>query len=423
MPAPRSRRSTRMNPPPAPIPEDDGLEVVEPHGDEYTAQIVEIDGDGDGAEAEAEGEDSGRSSRRGRAGARGSKRMSASERRRTSRGSMKKAKNILTPAEKAKRRAAHLLVVKLLLGVGIGFGTAFALWWFVLRVDERESIARQSLSQTETMINGIETAISIGDPASAEKKRTEAIAILEIKELAFAKPGFDPNDPLLASPLLANQAVAVQERLNGDLKTRIERAERDLRAGSNLRRIQSGFSRVTGTNAFDDAQLAVFEREVQDFLDNPVLPGAGANADYQAEYADQIKTIKFEVIKIDTEKTRRESAITDVPVREARAQSAILVKQTKFQEALATVDELQRKFQNADFTGVRQYIGDAARLAWESTSATAAQHWITHEAPGTTPAFAETAKFAAQRLMQAVVDTYGMPEYVDKAQALLNTYR
>lgn len=429
MPAPRSRRSTRMNPRQDPPPaEDDGIDVDEPVADEYAAQTVEFDENApvesfdENMEADPE-QDVPANARRGRGSARASKRMSASERRSAARKSMKSSRRVISPEERAKRRAAVLLVVKILGGVVIGLSAVFAVWWFLLRVDETEMRARQHLAQAQTLARGIETAISVRDPVAAETKRTEAIAFLEIAELGFAKANFDPEDPLLASPVLANQAVELRDRLDGALKARVERVERDVRVERNLRAVQSGFGRLTGANAYDDAQLVVFERQVQDFLDNPVLPGAGANAGYQNDYADDIRAIKFEVIKIDREKNRREAAITNVPVREARGRAAMLVKQARFQEALATVDEMQRQYETADFAGVRQYIRDAARLAWDSTAATAEEHWKTWQAPGTTPALAETSKKAARDLMQSVVDTYGIPEYVTKAQETLNRYR
>lgn len=434
MPAPRSRRPTRMNPRQDPPPAaDDGIEVDEPVVDEYAAQTVELnDGatdDADQLDAEADPDQdvpanakrSGRGSARG--SARASKRMSASERRSAARKSMKSSRREATPEQRAKRRAAQLLVVKILGGVIIGMGVIFAVWWFLLRVDEKELLARQNLAQAQTLARGIETAISVRDPVAAETKRTQAIEYLEIAELGFAKANFDPEDPLLASPVLANQAVTLRDRLDAELKARVEQIERDVRVERNLRTVQSGFGRLTGANAYDDAELVVFEQQVQGFLDNPYVPGAGANAAYQEEYADEIRAIKFEVIKIDREKNRREAAITNVPVREARARAAILVKQARFQEALATVDEMQRTYQSADFAGVRQYIRDAARLAWDSTAAVAEEHWKTWQAPGTTPALAETSKKAARDLMQSVVDTYGIPEYVSKAQDALSRYR
>ncbi len=432
MPAPRSRRSARLNqrqdPPPV---EDDGIEVDEPVFDEYAAQTVEIDGDNPVEPADMDMEpdpdaDVPDDARRGRASARDSarvsKRMSASERRNSARKSMKSSRRVLSPEDRAERRTGVLLVVKILGGVVIGLSVVFAVWWFLLRVDESELRARRHLAQAQTLSRGIETAISVRDPVSAETKRTEAIALLEIAELGFAKANFDLEDPLLASPVLANQAVGLRDRLDSSLKARVERVERDVRVERNLRAVQSGFGRLVGANAYDDAQLVVFERQVQDFLDNPVLPGA-ANAGYQNDYADEIRAIKFEVIRIDREKQRRQAQITNVPVREARGRAAILVKQVRFQEALATVDEMQREFETADFAGVRQYIRDSARLAWDSTAATAEEHWKTWQAPGTTPAFAETSRKAARDLMQSVIDTYGIPEYVNRARETLNRYR
>jgi hypothetical protein len=417
MPAPRSRRSARASQRQEPAPVED-VDVDEPDSsDEYDAHSV-----GEAPEG-AEPADSGRSSRRKAAGR--SSRMSASERRNQARGSLKKSsrRTAISPEEAAKRRAARMLVVKLLLGVTVGIGAAVALWWFVFRVDEKELLARQKLSYATSLVLNIETSLKIQDPKGAETNRQEAIDALNIPELGFAKPNPNPEDPLLASVQLATQAAELNDRLEGPLKDAVAKVERDLKVAGNKRAVLSGFGRLSGETAFSDPELVTFERQVQDFLDNPVLPGAGAKEEYQSEYSNEIKEVKFEVMKIEQEKSRRESAITDIPVREARGKSAILVKQAKFQEALAAVDEMQRQYQNADFAGVRQYIRDAARLAWDATSASAAEHWTTWKSPGTTPALAKTAKEAARELMQGVIDNYGIPEYVDQAKAKLNEYR
>lgn len=428
MPAPRSRRPARASQrqqAPDPAPEEDDVEVVEPV-DEYAAQTLAADEGGAPAEGEGEGAaQTGRSSRRGRGPAGKSNRMSASERRASARKSMKTSSRrvALSPEELAKRRAARMLAIKTILGVILGCGGAFAIWWFGLRTSPKVDLAQQKITAAKQAMSAAETAISIRNAKEAEVQRGDALKLLEIKELNFAKENPDPEDPELASIELANAAAALAARIEGELKKKVEKLEQDLEVEANLRRVQAGFGRLAGENAFDDAELATFERQVQEFLDNPVLPGAGANPAYQEAYVTEIKQIRYEVAKIEREKARRNAEITNIPVREARLKAAILVQQSRFQEALVTVDEMQRTYENADFAGVRQYIRDAAEMAWKSSDATAKEHYTTYQAPGTTKSLAEASLKAAREVMQHVVDNYGIPEYVQKAETALKMYR
>jgi len=316
-----------------------------------------------------------------------------------------------------------MLAIKTILGVILGCGGAFAIWWFGLRTSPKVDLAQQKITAAKQAMSAAETAISIRNAKEAEVQRGDALKLLEIKELNFAKENPDPEDPELASIELANAAAALAARIEGELKKKVEKLEQDLEVEANLRRVQAGFGRLAGENAFDDAELATFERQVQEFLDNPVLPGAGANPAYQEAYVTEIKQIRYEVAKIEREKARRNAEITNIPVREARLKAAILVQQSRFQEALVTVDEMQRTYENADFAGVRQYIRDAAEMAWKSSDATAKEHYTTYQAPGTTKSLAEASLKAAREVMQHVVDNYGIPEYVQKAETALKMYR
>jgi hypothetical protein len=318
--------------------------------------------------------------------------------------------------------AARMLVVKLLLGVIFGLGGAGALWWFVLRTPEAVNIAQQALAAANQHMRSAETAISVRSPREAETNRLAGIKIIEIKELNFAKEGANPEDPELASMELAAKAAEISKTLDTTIKAKVEQLEQDIRVEGNLRTVQSGFGRLVGDGAFTDPELSTFERQVHEFLDNPVLPGAGANESYQTEYENEIKQIKYEVAKIEREKARRTSLITDIPVREARDKATILVQKSRFQDALAMVDEMQRTYEGANFAGIRQFVREAAELAWNSDLSRANENYTTYKAAGTTPALAADALKAARGIMQHVIDNFGIPDYVSKAETTLKSY-
>jgi hypothetical protein len=450
MPAPRSsRRMAARGAKAAPAPSTEAIDVDAPVAgtDEYAAQTAEfgstaaptddfgttepaVDDFGTSAEpapaAEDLESDAPAPSRSGRKASSKSSRRSgrAKSSASGSASARSEAARELTPEEQAARKAALAFALKSLIGVVVGLMVAVALWWFVLRVPENVLTARRVLAEARSLADSCEKAVALKDPTSANEKREQALSALQIAELGFAKANPDQNDPKFAGVELAAQAAALADRLSTELSERVARVERDRHVERNIAKLMSGFGRLTGNNAFSDAELATFEREVQDFLDNPVIPGAGRNEQYVTkDYAGEIMQVKGQVIHIDQEKLRRDSAITDVPVREARGKTAILVKQEQFQDALAVIDQLQHQYETADFTGVRQFVRDAARSSWETAHAAADEDYTTYRAAGTTKEMAMRSLVTARERMQRVIDHYGMPEYVDQAKAALEQYR
>lgn len=347
-----------------------------------------------------------------------------SGRRATSSGktSSRSSAKILTPEELERRRAGRQQALKIVLGILIGMVIAVGVWWFAIRVDPRVDRARQTLATVEGLIISLENAvISLRDPRAANQARESALAQLEgSAELGFANREVDPHSAKLASVELARKAADLKEELQGTWKDRVEQLERDMRVEANKRKVLAGFA---GMLTAKDEELANFEREVSNFLDNPVLPGSGRNEAYVKEYNDDLAPVRVQVSKIEQEKERRDKAITDLPVREARGLAAIAVQQERFQEGLAKIDELTRTYATADFSGVRAYVRDAARLSWETALAAAEENFKTYQAPGTTKDMAEKSLEAARARMQQVIERFGIEEYVNQAKAALERFQ
>ena len=419
MPAPRSTRRIARNsksvpPPKAEEPLQDDLEVVDPApADDYAEQSL----DAGGEPIEEETATSG--SRRSRATGRSSRRAAAASGQASS--SNRSSRRVATPEERAARRASMLQVVKILLGVIAGGALAFGVWWLFMRVDPRANAAAQTLSEVDGLIRSIDNDLTLKAAAEAETKRMTALDLLDKSaELGHASATPDANNPKLASAEYARQASERKDQLITRIKERVERVERDGRVVANLRQVQSGFGRLS---TLSDAELTNFEKDTNNFMDNPVMPAAGRVEQYVNEYKPEISTVKVQLSRIEQEKSRRLAAITDLPVQQARSQAAVLVQQEKFQEALSLIDELQRKYETANFTAVRQYVTDAAKQSWETAVAMANENYITYRAIGTTEEMRLAALKAARTRMEQVVERFGIDDYVDKAKQALLRYQ
>jgi len=372
------------------------------------------------AEAEVAPELPAASGRRSKAG-RSSRRSAASDKVVAKTSARTSAKQ-LTPEELLKRRASRNQAIKIVLGILIGAIIAVGVWWFAIRVDPRTDAARQTIRTVEGLIANVDTSItSLRDPAAANKAREEALKLLQDSaELGYAKSDPDPRDPKLSTVELARKAAGYKEELLGTYKDRVEKLERDVRVEKNKRQVLAGFSRILDVK---DEELANFEREVINFLDNPVLPGSGRSDAYVKEYNDDLAPVRTKKNSIDDEKARRDKAITDLPVREARGLAAIAVQKEQFQEGLVHIDELARKYPTANFDGVRAYVRDSAKLAWETALAAAEENFKTYQAPGTTKDMSDKSLEAARARMQSVIDHFGFDEYVNAAKEALQRFQ
>lgn len=423
MPRPTRRSASRRPPETEQAPAEE-IEVVDPpppaSEDEYAP--VEQDAapyeEAPAEEAPVEEAPAPSVSGRRRPG-RSSRRAAAGSNRQSARTSSRRE---LTPEQKAARRAATMTVIKICLGVVFGLGTAFAAWWFLIRTDERTSIAQQQLAEVRSLIQSIETAIvTLKEPRAAEESRLRAVRILEDSpQLGYAREVPDPNnEKLVRDPALPRQAFELRTELDKAIRERVERAERDRLVGINEQRMKSGLANL---GAMTDAELANFEKDFGQYLENPVIPTAGASEQYKKDYVSQITGVRVQKQRIEDEKRRRTEAITDLPVRDTQIKTMPLVQAERFRDALAMIDEQQRTFPQADFAKVREFVQTAAEGAWKAASAMADENYKTYRMPGTPKETARMALETARGRMQQIIDRFGVDEYVAKAQAQLARY-
>lgn len=410
---PRPRRmSQRITDKSAPASQDPpaDIEVVDPMGGE-AAGTAPID-----AGADAPVADSGRSARRGAAASRRNSVRGKAQSERAPRAS----KRAMTPEERAERKRTvktvllTLLLILLLGGAGVG---AYFLLWFK---PERVRVAEDTLTTANTDIRAIESYIANRQPAAAKTAYDHALAVLTgSAELGFAEQN-PPQSDKLSSPKLAGFAYELRTQLQDQLKPRIERCERDLKAEENHRAMMTRFAAIP---RLTDAELDALEKDAIKFMDNPVEPEAGAgNVQYAADYQLFVTEAKVAMPKIAGERKKRLEAITTVPARQAMQDAHRLVQDRRFKDALAAIDETKRKNPEADITKVREFVEQSAKLAWERSLHDAEEHYKTFQASGTTAEQRPIEIEQARKLMREVIEKFGMDEYVSQAQQKLQVY-
>jgi len=407
MPAPRSRRSgtsSRIGRAPElpPVDAEADIEVVEPP----------VDPEAEAAQVSA---------------------ASASGRQSTKRSSRRPGSRSLEPArplapsevEQQARRADLMLTVKLLLLVVVLAGAAVAVYMFGMQEPVKSKTANAALNTAQVKSVQIRKILlpppnGNRDTVAAQTLLKEACAALNIPELEFAKDKPDEKAEKLASLEKALAANRLLKELNTEIKPSIERVERDLRAEDNYANVDGPLGRIV---SLPDEQLVKLEIDFVKFLENPVDPEAGRNETYVTDYKDLVTSLRLKRIRLDQEKDRRRALVTDVPLRQAKQDAEALVKKEQFKDALAAIDELQRKFPDSKLDGVRTFVNQAAKLAWDSANVYAENNYKTFAGIGTDSQFAPEALKNAQRRMQEVIDRFGIEEYVAKGKEALARYQ
>ncbi len=402
---PRSRRSPAAGRAPtrpqAEEPAPDQIEVEEPPVDEPTDAEVGEDGDGS------------RSSRRSAAGG---KRPSS---RRAAAGSGRvSSRRELTPEQRAAKRKGVKTVLTIFAVLILGGGAVFAAIWFT-RPNVHQDAAQASLVEVRGMITSIDTALMTRQGKSAKATYDEAITKLETPELGYSKDSPNENDELFAGMATWANAMTLRGKLEDELKPRIDRALRDAIVADNISALEARFVKLTD---LDDPQLVLLEKDLAKFLDNPVEPEAGRDDQRVKEYPVPINDFSQRMTAIVDETKRRRQRVTSLPEQEAYGAASTLIREEQFQEALAKIDELQRKFPDANMVKIRALIEETAKGTWETALKFATTNWDTAISPGSDTAQRAAALANARRRMTEVAERFGIDEYVRQAKAELAKY-
>ncbi len=404
---PRSRRSPAAGRAPArpqaEEPAPDLIEVEEPAVDEAT-EAAPTDMPADGAE-------SSRSSRRSAA----DKSAKRSSRRAAAGSGRVSSRRELTPEQRAAKRKSLMTVLTIFVVLILGGGAIFAAVWFT-RPDERQLRADATLLEVRGIITSIETALMTRQGDAAGIAYRTAIERLETPELGYAKDSPNETDPEFAGMAPWKTAMTLRATLEDGLKPRIERAKRDAVVAQNVAGLDARFAELA---ELDDAQLVLLEKNVAKFLDNPVEPEASRDEERVRDYPVQVNDFSQRMTAIRDETKRRRERVTSLPEKEAYGAATTLIRKEQFQDALAKVDELQRKFPDANLAKIRVMVEEAAKGTWETALKFATTNWDTAISPGSDTAQRATALAAARRRMAEVVERFGIAEYVNLAKAEL----
>ncbi len=307
----------------------------------------------------------------------------------------------LTPAQLKQRAAARRFGRNLAIGIVLLMVGAVALWWFVLRIDKVEADAIGRLASVNANVSTITQNLRNKNAAAAQIAYDEAQKTLE---------GLDPQQRVE----LAAKKSEVLETLK-TLNEEIEHVRRDERVAGNRQRLLDQFAKLLDPTT----DLDKLEGDAKKFLDNPVTADGARSEAFATDYAGEANAVKVQMQNLASERVRRLAASTTDPVSQVQGATENLVKQEKFGEALAMIDETARKFPDAKLEPVRGYVTEAAAQQWTAVEGFIAAKLADVNAIGSTIAARKSAVAQAQARLKSVIDTFGIESYVSQAKALL----
>ncbi len=379
----------------------DNLEVELPPADAAPAAPAEsaAAATGDSASAVAEGRAGGRSGRR-------------STRKSAQRSGPISSRRQLTPEQQAARKAAIRLGAMIVGGAMLALVLVFVAVK-LLGKDPRRVAAEAVLHDTQEKLDQIRRGIETGNPDQARERYTAALKALDgSRELGNAVE--TPNREQVVDLRLARRAY--------ELRLEIEKLDPEITKASDIQRVQVNFESLTGRlaklNAMPDADLDKLDKDLQAFCENPKEIGGARNDQALADFKDKITETKRFVAKVADERARRLAKVTTDQVTEATALVHPLVQLEKFQEAEAVIDERARKFPQADFAALRDYVAKASDKAWETVEKRVANYRIDYTAAGSSESVRAAARKAAIERLDAVIATWGKDSFITKAKDL-----
>ncbi len=364
-------------------------------------------------------EESGGSSRR--SAGKSSRRSGRSSSKQSGKKSARQ-KKVLTPEERAERKAKQVTFLKgiavFLLVVAL-IGGAF----FVLngglehpRLDE----AKQILRDQEVSLKRMQEFLDDEDLKIDEAKEIYLAAEVALADEVFGGPVENPNPE---DKRIADRAVAIQAYdLMFSFKqtyAEIPRAEQMLAAKESFRALTKRLQNVT-----EEDNLEGLHGDITDFIVNPADPGMEDNSiDIQARYGKLIDALTGFENRIKDEKNKRYRSATLEVVERARVDTAQLMNDHKYGEALGLLAQAKEQFPEADLASLKRNVENSADNKWESVKASAEGYYLDATAAGSSEDIREERREKAVELMQDVVDNFGVDKYVDEAKDLLSKYK
>ncbi len=365
-----------------------------------SAAPVPVQSDTKSDSSVAEGRASGRSGRR-------------STRRSSQRSGPISARRQLTPEQQAARKAAIRTGALIVGGAFLALVLVFVAVKLLGGRNPRLVLAEAVLHDSQEKLDQIRRGIDTGNPDQARERYLTALkALAGCKELGNAVQ--TPNREQVVDLKLALRAY--------ELRVEIEKLDPEITKASNIQRVQTNFEALTGRLAklsvMPDADLDKLDKDLQAFCENPVEIGGARNDQALADFKDKITETKRFVGKVADERARRLAKVTTDQVTEATSLVYPLVQLEKYQEAEAVIDERARKFPQADFAALRDYVVKAAEKAWETVEKRIANYRSDYTAAGSSNSVRAAARQAAIERLDAVIATWGKESFITKAKDL-----
>lgn len=289
---------------------------------------------------------------------------------------------------------------KLVGGIVLGAAVLITLLVLALMPNRRKEAIENAFLQGERALSAAETGMRDRDPEAVKAALERAAAALH---------PVPKDDPELVARCKEQQDKAIAFTL------RLDELRQDQLVELRGRDLAARIAKV-GDPASDPAKLLA---DIDAYLANPLDPGLGKRPDLEARYRIATNEVRTRRAQVDAEITRRQGAATDVPVREARLRCDALIRDERFQQAIEMLNEAAAKHPQADFGPLKVAVMDAAEAAWKQVTVLVDNRLADAANPTMSVPERARTKESARARVQGVIDTWGLPRYVEQARTLL----
>lgn len=290
----------------------------------------------------------------------------------------------------------------------------------VILLATHRSEARQhgnaALAEAQHQLDSLDNALAAHRPVEARRAYVAGLAALTGEpSLGGAATPLPVGDKRVVVDL-AQRALGLRTELEAKAAA-VTAAEALAAVDSNLAAMRNRFARL-GDAATD---LDALDHDAKAYCDNPVDPKASADPAAAATYQQQVSEVRLRIPEIATERNRRRIERVVVPVDRLRPAIADLLNQERYGDALARIAEAKAKAPEADFGQLTDEVNNTAANAWQNAKHYAETRLADWKSPGTTAEQRTRAVADARKRLRLVIDTYGVPDYVDQAKSMLSS--
>lgn len=304
------------------------------------------------------------------------------------------------PAQRAEAK-------RLITGLGIALVAVTAIGivaTYLLRPDEATMLAMQVLREGESRLTIVPHAIAMHRTEDARQKVTATRKEIDI--LVINREG------------LQQRREALRKRCD-QLLTEIDLIDIDRRFIDRHGDLATRFGHL---GEMDCIRLDALDRDAEAFIREPVPASAELqpHAVPAVKYTALINDIRIRKEGIPQARRHLVEVVQNDPVTKARNDIERLVQEERFQEALDMINEIRKAYPKADVKAQEKHVHDAAQQKWETVQMFVNNRLQDASAPETPAAQHRQALMDARRRLDEVVARFGMPIFLDKAQAQIS---